>query len=237
MSREQSPPNPDVLIALNRAATVARLMSGAVHEVNNALQVIAGSVELLEQQPALSPAIIKSLDRIKRQSERAAGTLAELQAFTKAPLDGRARFSLRELVLHAIALRRYAAARAGVTFDYSDGDEGAGLATGSVGLIEQAVLNLLINAEQAMTGRPGVAVVALRGDTARVGVEIVDAGPGLSEAAQASLFEPFATARDGHDGAGLGLWATQAIVAANGGSLDVSSTPTGLSVVLWLPRQ
>lgn len=236
MSSEQSPPDRDVLVALNRAATAARLMSGAVHEVNNALQVIAGSVELLEQQPALSPMVVKSLDRIKRQSERAASALAELQAFTKAPLEESARFSLRESVKQAIALRRYAAARIGLTFEFAADEQAADLVTGNAGYLQQAVLNLIVNAEQSMAGRQGTIVVTMRSEAERVGVEVADAGPGLSDAAQARLFQPFATTKEPREGAGLGLWVTRSLVESVGGSLEITSAPTGTSVVLWLPR-
>ncbi len=237
MSREQNVPDREVLVALNRAATSARLMSGAVHEVNNALQVIATSVELLEQQTALPPAVVKALERIKRQSERAAGALTDLQVFTKAPLEGRARFNLREAVLHAIALRRYAAARLGLTIEYAFDDQGVYVALGNPGYAQQAVLNLLVNAEQAMGAGQGAIVVTLRGEAERVGVEVTDTGPGLSETARSALFLPFATTKDPRDGAGLGLWVTRAIAESYGGSLDVTSGPTGTSAILWLRRE
>ncbi len=236
MSSEQSPPDRDVLVALNRSATIARLLSGAVHDVNNALQVIAGSVELLEQQPGLPQAVAKSLDRIKRQSERAAGALAELQAFTKASLEGRERVSLRECVRQAIALRRYAAARLGLTFELKADEQGVDVVVGNAGFLQQAVLNVLVNAEQAMSERQGVIVVTMRSEPGRTGVEVTDAGSGLSEAAQARLFEPFASTKDPFDGSGLGLWVTRSIVESFGGNVEIASTSTGTTVSLWFPR-
>ena len=242
MSREQSPPSREVLVALNRAATSARLMAGAVHEVNNALQVIAGSVELLEDQPALPPAILKSLDRIRRQTERAAGALMELQAFTKASLDGRQRFNLRESVSQAISLRRYAVTRLGLKIEFRSDPDAVALVNGNPGYVQQAVINLLVNAEQAMAGTAGAIVVSLRAEAERVGVEVTDAGPGVSDAARALLFEPFVSTKEPSEGTGLGLWATRSIVESLGGSIEVVSPPlaadgaTGTSVVLWLPR-
>lgn len=236
MRSEQSLPDSDVLVALNRAAMVARLMSGTVHEVNNALQVIAGSVELLEQQPALPPAVVKSLERIRRQGERAAGALAELQAFTKASLEGRERLSLREVVKQAVAFRRYAAARIGVSFTFTADEQSLELVVGNVAYLQQAVLNVLVNAEQAMAGSPGTILVTMLSEAGRVGVEVKDAGPGVSDRAQARLFEPFASTREARDGAGLGLWVTRSIVESCGGSLEVATSPAGTSVVTWLPR-
>ena len=237
MSREQRPQDRDVLVALNRAATAARLMAGAVHDVNNALQVIAGSVELLEQGPELPPAVAKSLDRIRRQTNRAAATLAELQAFTKASLDDSARFSVRECVAQAIALRRYAVARLGLTLEFRADDADTYIASGNAGRVQQAVLNVLVNAEHALLGHQGSIVVAMRGETDRVGVEVTDGGPGLSEVARATLFEPFATTKAPRDGAGLGLFVARSLIESFNGSIEIVSGPAGTSVVLWLPRR
>jgi len=236
VSRENSPPDRDVLVALNRAATAARLMSGVVHEVNNALQVIGGSVELLDHQPSLPATVVKSLERIRRQTERAAATLAELLAFTKAPLDGRERFNVRESVSRAIGLRHYAVTRLGLTIEMKADEQATYLAVGNAGYFQQAVLNLLVNAEQAMAGRHEAIVVTLKGETDRVGVEVADVGPGLSDAARASLYEAFATTKEPREGSGLGLWATRSIVESFDGSLEVTTGPTGTTFVLWLPR-
>jgi signal transduction histidine kinase len=236
VSQEPRSPDDEVLVALNRAATTARLMSGAVHEINNALQVIAGSVELLEQQPALSPPVLKSLDRIKRQTERAAGAVGDLQMFTKAPLDGRERFSLRDVVSHAVSLRRYAVARLGLTLEYKPDEHVNTLVTGNAGLVQQAVLNLLVNAEQAMAGSQGAIVVVIRNSADRAGVQVSDSGPGLGAVAEGELFRPFASTRPPRDGAGLGLWAARTIAQSFGGSVEVASTESGVSVMMWLPR-
>lgn len=232
-----SGPDRDVLVALNRAATIVRVMSGAIHEVNNALQVIGGSVELLEQQADLPPAVVRSLDRIKRQGERAAEALAELLAFSKAPLDETCRFSLREVLLRAVALRRYATARHNLTIEVQSGGSELDLVSGNPGLVEQALLNLIINAEQAMIGTAGVIVVRTRAEPARVGVEVVDTGGGLSREAQARLYEPFSSTRPAREGAGLGLWASRVVAESFGGSLEVASSGVGTRAVMWLPRR
>jgi signal transduction histidine kinase len=221
---------------LNRSAVSARLMSGAVHEVNNALQVIAGSLELLEQQVDLTPSVVKSLDRLKRHSERAARALAELQVFTKAGLEGTARFSVRDVVAHAISLRRYAASRAGLAFEVDDTAADSGLANGNPGYVEQALLNLLMNAEQAMADAPGTIRVRIVDDGSRIGVEVVDTGRGIAPDLVPHLFEPFASTHPPAEGAGLGLWTAKTIADAAGGSVHVASANGTTTATLWLPR-
>jgi signal transduction histidine kinase len=237
VNREGEGPAADVLLALNRASTTARLMAGTIHDVNNALQVISGSVELLEQQQGLPLTVGKSLDRIRRQCERAAELLADVQRFTKAPLEGRERFNLRELVERSIALRRFAATRAGLTVDLQTSDAAGAVAVGNVGLVQQALLNVLVNAEQAMAGAPGVIVVGLRAEGSYSGVEVSDTGGGLDAALLARISEPFASTKSATEGAGLGLWASKTIAEASGGRLDIRSAPTGTTCVLWLPTE
>jgi len=235
VSAEQGLPDADVLVALNRATVTAKLLSGVVHEVNNALQVIAGSVELLEQQPGLAAATVRSLDRIKRQGERAAGALADLQRFTKAPTESSERFNLREAVAQAIGLRRYAASRVGLSFELEEPGAASDLATGNVGACQQAVLNLLTNAEQAMAGSPGTIRVRLRHEPGRIGVEVADQGPGLPAGRAAAIDRPFTTTGGTSEGAGLGLFATRTIAESQGGRLELQSTASGTMATVWLP--
>ncbi len=235
MRIDEKAPDREVLVALNRAAITARLMAGTVHEVNNALQIIATSVELIGQD-ALTPAVGKSIERITRQTERAAEALLALQRFTKAPLSDLERFDLSECVHQAVALRLYPASRLRVAMRVAPSRGEPVTAVGNAGYVQQAVLNLLVNAEQAMVGVAGEVVVTLRADVARVGVEVRDQGPGLSPEARAHLFEPFASTREPTDGVGLGLWASRSLAEMFQGSLDVDSGPEGTTVVLWLPR-
>lgn len=108
-------PERDVLVALNQSATAARLLSGAVHEVNNALMVISGTVELLRTRSDLPPPVAESLTRLFNQSGRAAAALGEVLAFTHAPAAEWGRLSLREAAARSVDLRRFAIKRAGLS--------------------------------------------------------------------------------------------------------------------------
>ena len=84
-----SAPSREALLALNRSSTTAKLMSGAAHEVNNALHVISGTVELLAERQGLPPEIGSALERIQRQTVIAAEALASVLVFTRASLEVR----------------------------------------------------------------------------------------------------------------------------------------------------
>jgi signal transduction histidine kinase len=109
----------DDLMVLNRAATVARLLSGVAHDVNNSLLVISGTAELLEDGSGSLEARTRGMTRIRTQSAKAAAAIAEVLAFTRADTTLSTRVSLRETATSAVALRSYAISRAGLKIECS----------------------------------------------------------------------------------------------------------------------
>jgi signal transduction histidine kinase len=229
-------PSADVLIALNRSATVARLLSSAVHEVNNALQVISGTVEILEGRPTVDPTLARSLERLRTQSARAAGALADVLVFTKAPLEESALVNLRDTVTHSVALRTFAARRAGLALRFEADDATPFVVRGNRGQLQQAILNLIVNAEQAMAGGKGTIVVELTADERWITVRVIDEGSGVSVQPVEDAFDPFTTTRAAHEGAGLGLWVSRRIAEAHGGALDYEARAPGSAFAMKLPR-
>ena len=101
--------------------------------------------------------------------------------------------------------------------------------------LERAIVNLALNARDAMPGAGTLAVVA-RSDRAGVALDVADTGVGMDEATQARVFEPFFTTKTAQ-GTGLGLPIVYGIVTRNGGTVDIASTPgAGTCVTLRLPR-
>ncbi|MGE0316135.1 MAG: sensor histidine kinase [Vicinamibacterales bacterium] len=227
-------PSDDALLALNRAATAARLLSGAAHEVNNALQVISGTVELLEARPDLSSDVKNALERLRRQSTRAALALADVQHYTRADVTTTATVNLRDAMTRALALRAFAMKRAAITTDIA-GDCTPLLVRGNRARLQQAAFNLLINAEQALAGKGGTIRVSYEAAADIVTVRVADEGPGLPAGDADRLFDPFVTTRPAGEGAGLGLWAARRIVEAHGGTLAAEPGP-GAVFVMRLPR-
>jgi signal transduction histidine kinase len=228
-----SSPTADMVVALSRSVTTARLLSGVVHELNNALLVISGTVELLEERSDLPEPVVRGLERLRRQSSRAAAALAEVLAFTHAPLDDRDDVTLRDVASAAVELRRFAVTRAGLSIQLAPGSEPC-MVRGNRGALQQAVLNLIINAEYALVDTHGHITVdaATSGDWAIVRVS--DDGPrvpGLGDA----MFEPFASMGPPLETAGLGLFAARVIVEAHGGTLVLDEEVAGTSFVIRVP--
>jgi two-component system NtrC family sensor kinase len=225
-----------VLLALNRSATAARLLSGVVHDVNNALQVISGTVELLASRSDLPATIAPSLERLGRQTARAAGVLADVQVFTRASLTETTRLNLREIAEHSLALRAFAIRRAGLTSRLQAAEDASFHITGNRAQVQQALINLVMNAEQSIAGGGGEIVVELGGDEQRVTARVTDRGAGVAVDPLERAFEPFVSTRDPWEGAGLGLWAARAIAAEHGGTVTGETSFAGASFVMRLPR-
>jgi len=224
-------------MALNRCATAARLLSSAVHDVNNALQVISGTVELLESRPGLDEALAGALDRVKNQSARAASALGDVLVYTKAPLEESAPVNLRETAAHAVALRTFAARRSGVTMRLVADQSTPFVVRGSRAQIELALLNLLLNAEQSVVATRGTILVELLSDPEWITVRVIDDGKGIGIVPRERVFDRFVTSRPHEDAAGLGLWAARRIAEAYGGTLTLEEGAAGATFELKLPRE
>jgi len=226
----------DDLITLNRSATVARLLSGVVHEVNNALQVIGGTTELLQDSPGLTESVARGLQRIHAQHTRAASALAEVMVFSRQKSDARGVVNVREIVMRSIDLRSYAIGRARLTIEPHIPAEGRFTVDGSAPLLQQALLNLIVNAEQSLAGRvPGAITVAVERQDQWILVRVSDDGAGVDPAVVATMFEPFVTTKPRDEASGIGLTVVKAIAELHGGTLAYEPRSPGASFVLKLP--
>ncbi len=222
-----------MLVDLSRSVTTARLLSGVVHEVNNALLVISGTVELLEARKDLPEPVVRALDRLRRQSSRAAAALAEVLAFTHAPPDERGEVTLRDVASAAVDLRRFAVSRAGLSIELAPGTEPC-VVRGNRGALQQAILNLIIKAEQALAGTGGRIMVEAGTSGDWVTVRVSDEGQGV-RGERDTMFEPFVATRPASDTAGLGLFAARMIVEAHGGTLALDEEAAGSSLLIRVP--
>ena len=221
MSNPREAPETEVLLALNRSATTARLLSGVVHELNNVLQVISGTVELLEVRADMPPTARPALERVRNQSARAAATLSDVLQFTRAGLDEMMPVNLREVAQHSVNLRLFAVRRAGLQITLT-ADGNSFMVMGNRGMLQQALLNIIANAEQALAPqKKGTILVQLTADAGTVTVRVSDDGPGIPMTPPEAAFEPFVTTREPWEGSGLGLWAARQIAAAHGGTLEI----------------
>ena len=229
-------PGAEDLVTLNRAATVARLVSGVFHELNNHLLVIGGTTELIQDTPGLPETVAKGLARIQAANSRATNAIAEAMRFVRHKADAGGSVNMRDLVAHALAMRAYAFSKARLAASFDAAMVGRPNVKGSAILLEQAVLNLVVNAEQALAGRTGGEIrLQLELPEGWVVLRVSDNGPGVDPAIIDRLFEPFATTRARDDSSGLGLAVARQIAEHHGGTLTMEAAPSGACFALRLP--
>jgi signal transduction histidine kinase len=222
------------LAYVNRATTTGLVLPNVAHELNNALQVIGGLVELLSMRADLPQDAKDKIGRIGAQSGRATELIRELVTFARRDDAGLAQVDLAKLVDRALAFRRYHLARARIAVHVAGAQPGEVLVRADGSSLLQILLNLIINGEQALTGRAGAEIhVHIARTPEGVTVEVRDNGPGTGRHETAAP-EPFFTTRP--PAPGLGLAVATALAASQGGSLRLQSAPEGGSVaVLTVP--
>jgi C4-dicarboxylate-specific signal transduction histidine kinase len=230
------PLNSDELVALNRLTLVARVFAGTAHDVNNALQIISGSAELLASSGDTSAPARRAVERIQAQSARAAGALQEMLQFARDRGEASSRVSLRDVASKAIALRMFQIRRAGLALAFDAEAAPQAVVTGASVRLQQAVLNLIINAEQALQGIEGGVISVELAETADGAVlRVIDNGRGLDPVLADRAFEPFVTTRPVADASGLGLAASRIIARDLGGDITFDPRASGSCTVLRLP--
>jgi two-component system NtrC family sensor kinase len=224
------------LLQAEKLAALGQTMSGVAHELNNPLATVLACAERLTGKP-LDDTTRRDLDAIHNAAERAARIVRNLQTFARKRHTTRTMVDLNHVVRDTLALRAYEqrvanvvileALAAGLPPVFADPHQ-----------IQQVLLNLIINAEQAMIGAHGRGTLILRSwhepDQDAVRLEVSDDGPGIPADVQAKIFDPFFTTKEVGKGTGLGLTVAYAIAQEHGGSLSVASSATGRGAAFTL---
>jgi C4-dicarboxylate-specific signal transduction histidine kinase len=216
------------LVRQERLAAVGVLVAGIAHELNNPLQSILGTAELLERQPEIGGDARPEIALLKTQSIRARETIRKLARFSSPQPGPPALVDLRDIVDEVVGLRHQDAAEAAIRIDVDAPCRGTVFANFTE--IEQVLLNLIINAEQAIAsgGRgAGRILVRLSDADGRVRVQVDDDGSGVPADCEAKLFQPFFTTKPVGQGTGLGLSVSYGIIESYGGSIGHSGNAWG----------
>ena len=225
----------DQLIHSERLAAVGQLISGVAHELNNPLQSVMGYAELLlDAERREEPR--RDLEHIRSEAARAAKIVRNLLAFVRRSGTERVVVNINELVQTTLALRSYELKLRSIAVEEQYATD-APLVSVNREEIQQVLLNLVVNAEHAMTAAHSAGHLILRTQIIdqNVEIEVQDDGPGVPEALRGRIFEPFFTTKEVGQGTGLGLSIAHGIAESHGGRLQLSSTGAGACFQLVLP--
>ncbi len=218
------------LLQAEKLSAIGQLVAGVAHELNNPLTSVIGYSQLLEEElrdgGVRDPqGLAQDLRRIAEESERAARIVRNLLAFARRQGAARTSHDVAELFSRVLALRSYEFRLNGVELETAF-PQGLPAVVADGGQLQQALLNLVLNAEQAMRGRPVRRLqVGARFDEDAGAVELFigDTGHGIDRANLSRIFDPFFTTRDVGEGTGLGLSICYGIVRDHGGQISVES--------------
>jgi signal transduction histidine kinase len=214
-------------VAADRMALVGTLAGGIAHEINNPLSVVISNLGLLEQR--LAGRVDGEVDQLLADTGTAAQRMRDITWDTKilSRPEARADEPARPVPVVESALRLVAAElrRRALLDCRLEPVPPVGVSESELG---QVILNLLVNALQALPERPSqdnriTVAVARAGE--RVDIDIGDNGAGIAPETAARIFEPFFTTKAPGTGTGLGLWICRNIVTAAGGTIAVTSQP------------
>ena len=234
------------LLQAEKLSAIGQLVAGVAHELNNPLTSVIGFAQLLDSElrsaEPLRPIeeMAQDLRRIAEESARAAGIVRNLLAFARRQTAARHPQHIGELVQRVLLLRTYEFRLNGIeVVTELEPDLPPVIADGSQ--LQQALLNLVLNAERAMRGCTAKRLtVTVRMDRRAGAIEISigDTGHGIDHANLSRIFDPFFTTREVGEGTGLGLSICYGIVRDHGGQISVSSkVQVGTTFSMLLPAR
>jgi len=207
-----------------RLAALGQLAAGMAHEIRNPLTSVILLLETCRQDPAAGALTDEDLDLIEQELHRIDGSLQAFLDYSRPPEPRRAPADLRDITREALALARPRAEQQRVAVRLHLPDRPVPLQA-DAGQLRQVVLNLLLNALDAVPVGGAIDVAISPPADGTAGLTVADTGPGIAADLLPRLFEPFASTKD--TGLGLGLVISKRIVEDHGGMIRGTNRPGG----------
>ena len=229
------------LLQTEKMAALGQLVSGIAHELNNPLTSIQGYAQILLGRRGASERAADAR-RISLEAERATRIVKNLLLFSRETKPERRAVNLNEVIERTLSLRSYELKLENIDVELAL-DPGLPNTLADAAQLQQVVLNLVVNAEQAIAlergedsrrGHIQLRTRRLPGD--RISMEVSDDGPGISPEVVSRIFDPFFTTKPVGVGTGLGLSIVYGIIQEHGGEVSVESHPSqGAILTVELP--
>jgi len=218
-----------------KLGAMGSLLAGVAHELNNPLAIVMGRASLLEEKCAELPDLRADAQRIREAAERCGRIVRTFLNMARSRPSQRGPVALNEMVRAAAEMLQYGYRSHGIELVLSLAD-GVPAVDADGDQIGQVVMNLLVNAQQALAGIDGLRRVEVQtgvearrdGPTPpgpreprepRVWLRVADNGPGVPAAMRGRVFEPFFTTKPEGVGTGLGLAVSRSLALEHGGDL------------------
>ena len=241
----------DALRQSEKLSAMGSLLAGVAHELNNPLAIVLGRAGLLEERcdqpgPPRADELRNDARLIREAAERCGRIVRTFLNMARSQPAERSSVALNDMVQAAAEMLQYGYRTHGIAFEL-ELDKALPPVMADPGQVGQIVLNLLVNAQQALAGRHGMRRVIVRtgvepareGREPRVWLRVADNGPGVAEALRARIFDAYFTTKPEGTGTGIGLAVARSMARAHGGDLvlepDRADAGGGASFRLSLP--
>lgn len=222
----------DALHQSEKLAAIGSLLAGVAHELNNPLSVVLGQAIMMREEAqrlVAGSSLRERAGKIEAAAERCARVVRSFLAIARQRKAEQRAIAMPELLEGAIDLLVYNLNSSGieVTRDY---EEDLPEVFADPDQVSQIVVNLLVNAAQAMeadNGRKRVLVQARMDEEGRVRVLVADSGPGVPKELRSRIFEPFFTTKASGSGTGIGLSVSRGLAESQKGRLELAESPLG----------
>jgi len=198
---------------------VGRLAGGIAHDFNNVLQALLSLSQALPSQLTDPVRFGATSLELQEQVKRGAALTRQLLLFSRQEARRLERLDLKQVVRQFSQMMRLVRENVWVSLELGDGSIPV---MGDRGQLEQVLMNLVVNAADAMP-QGGRLTIRARTEGGNAILEVMDTGTGMTEETKARLFEPFFTTKDASRGTGLGLSVVHGIVTGHGGSVEAES--------------
>ncbi len=220
----------------SRLASIGRVVAGITHEINNPLTGVIAFAQMLMQSDIPEP-MREAVEVIHDGATRVVGIVDKLLTFARRDRPEKEYADINSILTNTLAMRSYEMRVNSIEVTTHLAHR-LPRTMANVGQLQQVFLNIIINAEQAMTaaGGHGELVVSTEAVNGNIRTTISDTGPGIPPDIQDKLFDPFFTTKDQTGGTGLGLSISYGIVKEHGGEIHVSSAPgKGATFIVDIP--
>lgn len=205
-----------------KMAELGKISAGIVHELNAPLSVITSAAQMILRESEVPEFVREMVGRISSEAQRLSQLTRGLLGFSRQE-DGSQETDVNLAVQFILDFLTYEAARRGVTV-LSNLDFHLPLIRMDVNLLKQILLNLIMNALQAMEDGGGRLLVETASPAeGEISIVIADTGPGIPEDAMSKIFQPYFTTKKAGEGTGLGLFVTKTLLENMGGRIEVRS--------------
>jgi two-component system NtrC family sensor kinase len=213
------------LVQADKLSSIGLLAAGVAHEVNTPLAVISTYAQMLAKQVAEDSQKSMILDKIAKQTFRASEIVNSLLNFSRTSTTSFGDVDLNRVIQETLTLLEHQLQKSGIQVT-TQLDASMAPVNGNSGKLQQVLLNLFLNARDAMANG-GTLEVRTWSDESGARIEVADSGHGISPENLHRIYDPFFTTKAARKGTGLGLSVSYGIIQEHGGSIEVSNRRSG----------